>query len=345
MHTNLSLKTTRQSNFELLRIVAMFLVLVVHSDFRSLGSPTTEDIANSPLSACTRIFIQSLSVVCVDVFVLISGWFGIKPSWKGFGNFIFQCLYFGFGIYLFLLVTGRESFSFNSFMQYDPIKLHWFVLAYIGLYILSPILNAYVTTCSKQQLLYTLIAFYTFQTLYGWNSAASWVREGYSTFSFIGLYLLARYLNLYGSKETNALKYFVLYLGIAALNSIYATMYIYHPSARSAYAYVNPLVIIASCLLLMAFARMKIPTNKVINFVGKSAFSVYLFHTTPFTWNYFQTHIQQIFHTTNNVACLATILGFILIVYAFSIALDWPRRMLWDYAVSRFSAWKMRKTT
>lgn len=36
-------KTKRQSNIELLRIIAMFLVLVVHADFWSLGGPNAEE--------------------------------------------------------------------------------------------------------------------------------------------------------------------------------------------------------------------------------------------------------------------------------------------------------------
>ena len=39
----------RQSNIEILRIIAMFLVLVVHSDFVSLGYPTLEQLFANPL--------------------------------------------------------------------------------------------------------------------------------------------------------------------------------------------------------------------------------------------------------------------------------------------------------
>jgi len=66
-------KAERLSNIELLRIVAMFLVLVVHSDFFSLGAPTSMEIANSPMQSYVRIFIESFSIVCVNVFVMISG--------------------------------------------------------------------------------------------------------------------------------------------------------------------------------------------------------------------------------------------------------------------------------
>lgn len=50
---------------ELLRIIAMFLVLVVHADFFSLGAPTLYKIKENELSSLRRIFIQAISIRCV----------------------------------------------------------------------------------------------------------------------------------------------------------------------------------------------------------------------------------------------------------------------------------------
>ena len=70
----------RQSNIELLRVVSMFLILVVHVVYFSLGIPTQEMVVSSPVSSITHLFIMAVSFCAVDVFVLISGYFGIKPS-------------------------------------------------------------------------------------------------------------------------------------------------------------------------------------------------------------------------------------------------------------------------
>lgn len=64
---------SRLSNFELLRCLAMFLVLVVHADFFSLGEPSITNFTSISLSDMTRLFIEGVSIVCVNVFVLISG--------------------------------------------------------------------------------------------------------------------------------------------------------------------------------------------------------------------------------------------------------------------------------
>lgn len=64
---------TRASNMELLRLVAMFLVMVTHAVHLSLGILTSEKWFGSPLPTFLRMFVSQCSFVCVNVFVLISG--------------------------------------------------------------------------------------------------------------------------------------------------------------------------------------------------------------------------------------------------------------------------------
>ena len=56
MSKNLKMKNVRDSNMELLRIVAMLLVMIVHADFASLSVPTIEQCNASPLISFMRFF-------------------------------------------------------------------------------------------------------------------------------------------------------------------------------------------------------------------------------------------------------------------------------------------------
>ena len=58
---------------EALLLLAMFLVLAVHANNLSLGQPTVEAAVEAPVGTFTRMFLQQACIVCVDVFVLISG--------------------------------------------------------------------------------------------------------------------------------------------------------------------------------------------------------------------------------------------------------------------------------
>ena len=86
---------TRDSNMELLRIVAMLLLMVVHANFRALPKPDAAVIAAQPVSAFLQFLTEGFSIVGVNVFVMLSGWYGIRPRMVRFAELVFQLLFFG----------------------------------------------------------------------------------------------------------------------------------------------------------------------------------------------------------------------------------------------------------
>ena len=72
----------------------MVMVLILHADFQALGAPGAAEIVSKPISSSVRVLLEMMSIGAVNIFVLISGWFTIKPSVKGFSTFIFQWLFF-----------------------------------------------------------------------------------------------------------------------------------------------------------------------------------------------------------------------------------------------------------
>ena len=60
----------RQSNMELLRIIAMFLVLLVHADFFSLGAPSASDCVNASVDSSLKVFFE---LVLTYLFVSLDG--------------------------------------------------------------------------------------------------------------------------------------------------------------------------------------------------------------------------------------------------------------------------------
>lgn len=321
----------RQSNIELLRILAMFLVLVVHSAFWGTGAPDLKDFTTQPIPSFTKTIIESISIVCVNVFILISGWFGIKPSLKGFSNFIFQCAFFLFGIYIVFLVSGQTTPTFEGIKGcFCLTRANWFIRAYAALYILSPVLNAFIKYSSQRQYKYTLIVFYIFQTIYGWSEAATFIASGYSCFSFIGLYLLARYTKIYGF-------HFVTHWGgrIYILTVVVNTLLYYYMTRLGVwidiYAYVNPVVILGSLGMLTYFDKIKIRPNKYVNWVAKSSFAVFLLHSNPnIGVPVFKKFIMSIYDNFSGLECMFRIFVFLIFIFVAAIILDQPRKWLWN---------------
>jgi peptidoglycan/LPS O-acetylase OafA/YrhL len=104
-------RKTRDSNMELLRLVAMLLIMMVHASYRALPKPTPGSIADDPLSALLQIGVESFTVVGVNVFVMLSGWYGIRLRWSRLLELLFQVVFFA------LLCLGAVCVATGSLPQ------------------------------------------------------------------------------------------------------------------------------------------------------------------------------------------------------------------------------------
>ena len=194
----------RQSNMELLRLVAMMMILVMHMDYGAFGLPTAESVENAPMTTFGRIFVEHLCLVAVNVYVLISGWFGIRPKMKSFVRLMLQVAMYSIIITGAFLLLGKTTFKIGYVTDMLIIgKQYWFVVSYLLLYLVSPILNTFVEHSSKREFQWMLLVFFGFQFVYSWIFGLEEFAGGYSALSFMGLYLLARYVKIYENDNNN----------------------------------------------------------------------------------------------------------------------------------------------
>ena len=194
----------RQSNMELLRLVAMMMILVMHMDYGAFGLPTAESVENAPMTTFGRIFVEHLCLVAVNVYVLISGWFGIRPKMKSFVRLMLQVATYSIIITGAFLLLGKTTFKIGYVTDMLIIgKQYWFVVSYLLLYLVSPILNTFVEHSSKREFQWMLLVFFGFQFVYSWIFGLEEFAGGYSALSFMGLYLLARYVKIYENENEN----------------------------------------------------------------------------------------------------------------------------------------------
>ena len=135
---------SRDSNMELLRIVSMLLVLLVHADYLSLGAPTTEDVATHPTESFMKMLVYSISTVCVNCFVLLSGWYGIRPKLKRLGEFLFQVIFIcGTSLSIYLLCSQCWPGCTRSKRSGSPVILQAPVLHPMQPELHSPVASRY----------------------------------------------------------------------------------------------------------------------------------------------------------------------------------------------------------
>ena len=326
----------RLSNFELLRLVSMLLVLLLHGYGVALGNPSKMDFHLAPISASFRVLMESLSVVCVNVFVLISGWFGIKPSIKGLGGFLFQCLFFSVGITLLAPlfgIGGQLCIGDVGKMFFYGKYYYWFVKCYICLYILSPVLNSFVETAQKRVVLMVILSLFIIQTIYGWTGTMLDFDRGYSVLSFVLLYLMARYIRLFGGGvfELNKWLDLLVYLGLSlviAVIYIIAVNFDFAEIASHWLVFINPLAIFSSIFFLLFFSKLKFH-SRAINYLSRSAFAVYLFHLNIKIWDGFLETCYNSFTMNEGIKGILLVLSFLLAVYVISILIDQIRLLFW----------------
>lgn len=208
----------RQLNYELLRIIAMLMIVCLHylSKGGLLGNPARADMTASGYAAW---FVEAFCLVAVNVYVLISGYFGVdargsmgsmangkkaafmevlrKPFqiWK---QVFFYSMLFGCGA----LVVGVQEFDLYQFFSYCfPISTehYWFATSYIILCLIMPFLNAGISCMDQKEIKYLLIGllliFSVSKTVIPMQ--LPWDKYGYDSLWFVVLYLTGAYLKRY----------------------------------------------------------------------------------------------------------------------------------------------------
>lgn len=317
----------------------LFVVLMHVNGFKDLDPRTHDMVVDHTFFSASRFFLQSIVIVGVNVFILISGWFSIKASIKGLLKFVFQVAFLYFLVYVVLVALGLRPISVSHLLSCFTLG-YWFVHAYLILYIISPALNAFTEHASKKTFLNVVVIFLVYQTIYGWIKPVSEsIAMGYSPISFIGLYLLARYIRMYGKEilEWKSFKLWSIIIGVVVLNTGVALMLAWLGKGTMIeliYYYCSPLLIVQSLCLLILFSRMKFQ-SRFINWVASSCFAVYLIHMHPMVRDYFFEEVGKIWHMPNIGSIIGYFIALIITIFAVSILVDKLRITVWNIISKR----------
>ena len=319
----------RDSNVELLRIVAMLLVMLIHANFKSLGYPSHEELAASPIDSFVRFFIGALSSVCVNVFVLISGWYGIRFKLSGLGKLLFQTLFFIILLAPLLFVWKTQPMDFVHSLASN----YWFVTAYILLLILAPALNAFAEQTSKTMFKTVLIILFIYQILVSYIGNSAWYDDGYSPLAFLFLYLLARYMRVYPPRWSKLNKYtdLLIWAGLSLFIAICSiTLLHLQMGGGRMYNYTSPIIVASSAYFFLFFTKIRI-RSKAINWIGKSAFAAFLLHMHPLLFDHCYANVISNWHMSLSLPLTyALIAAYIILIFFVAILLDKIRQGVYD---------------
>ena len=190
----------RNSNIELLRIIAMFFIVAGHFISQS---------GNIEYSFCVNdfilVFLGSASRIAVNVFLIIGVWFMVDSKFSAdrILKLYIQVITYSLPITVAMLFLNRENVSIKDFARgFLPFwgRGLWFASAYITLMLFKPLLDK-ILNWNKKELGLLVGLMFVFISLV---STLPDVQEGYVIDSvwFLVVYLFAGYIKKYPFKIT-----------------------------------------------------------------------------------------------------------------------------------------------
>jgi len=330
---------TRESNLELLRIISIIMIIFYHFIYHT---NTLVESTNS-LNVVSNILV-ALIIIHVNIFILISGYFGYKSKFKiskllSINNamWFYTIIFTVIGL-LFLDVSITKLDIFKNFLPID-FNRYWFITTYLLLYLLMPILNIFINNSSKKKhlivLIFLFITFSIIPTLT--NGEVFNVVKGYSLYHFIFIYLLGAYLGKYKSSfKTNYL--LIIYFICAILNIVNHYLscsivgnpnslinYIGISLGESFLSYANPLIIIQAVAFFLLFTKLKIK-SPIINTIASCVLGIYLIHDNPILRAQYSN-----MPLSNNLTTLLIGVLFTIIVFISCLIIELLRKQLFKF--------------
>lgn len=335
----------RDSNIELLRIVAALFIIAVHCNglfLNPLWGGVNNWFSDGYVIGVSRIVVQNITVLGVDLFVLISGFYGIRPKLKSVIN-LFTCLvFFYMGCYIYNCFKGYDVWSVHGIYENLLAFSHknWFINCYLFLMLLSPIINAFVDSVNTCKLgVYTLV--YCLSTLYFGSimSNVFWAYNGgYSITVMVGVYLAGRYLGRI-TDSIDGIKYWHIILTFIGLITSMTFIRALAANEEAWLHYGSPITMAAAVTFFMLFYRMPKFHSKFINWIGASCLAPFILHTCDpmyswisrkdisfFTYDCYPLYFLKMLLVIGSVFVLAILLDKIRI-FIFSPLIKWSAKV------------------
>lgn len=280
----------RNSNIEVLRIVAMSTIVLSHFMGHAIHLTDT----NHSLYQIINPFLS-----CgVNIFFLISGYFQIKFSFKSLLKFIWMVMFFRIVnlIFLYCITQGVTMMDMvKSILFPVSSSSYWFLKVYMGLIIISPIICAGFKSISERTLLNVSIVFSVF-TFYSCFIGKNMINPtGFTLIQGLFCYTLGQII--YRKQSfINKIPTFVSLIGAFVVLVLTVLIYKYF-NFGAITNYNSPFCVFASILLFIGFLRFKF-SNKYVNSIAGASVGVYMLQDGDFGFLFLYDWLNEIWYST-----------------------------------------------
>jgi len=279
----------RKSNFDLLRIVAMIMVITIH--YVGWGGS-----ANNTKIGEANFFIAGilavLSQVGVNCFYLISGYFlkeGQNINWKKGVCFWGQILFYSVTVPIILALLGYIKLDLiTTIKTFLPIitNQYWFASIFIVVILISPLLSLMTNKLTNKQLRNLLIVVFfidSIQPMFFHNAIGE---DGYGLVHAIFMILIGNYIRKVDFSIKNKWIGLLIYFSGIGLGSVINIGWLVYFGERNKIIldYNSPFVIISSIYLFVFFKQLNFK-NVFVSKIAPYIFAVYLVNDNNYMRN------------------------------------------------------------
>ena len=335
----------RNSSIELLRIIAMFMILmchfIVHNGYDVLKLPL------GPERIFFQLVMQSGGAIGVDIFFSISAWFfldreqTIKSNLKRVWIMERELLFWSLILATFYLVFDRADLSMKLMAKsVMPLSMNvwWYATAYAIFLALLPFLSKGLKALGRE---YHLALAATVLIIWGLTSfIPKTLGDSALTgvFGFIYLFILISaykwYMKPFTTKQVwlmtgIGLGFFLLYTAASATLSLLGhDMGIYITDKWRL-----PVIMVGFGMFLL-FGRVTFH-NRTINRIAQSAFAVYLITDYAASEKLLWVRLFNLQNLYQQPLAILQILSILLAIYAVCTLLDFIRQALFAATIDR----------
>ncbi len=287
--STISVNKGRQSNIELLRIVAMVMIVASHFGVHG-GFNYGEEIS---LNSVWITFFGSGGKLGVDIFMLISGYFAVMSTRFRFSRVLrlwLQGFFYAVGIYLVLVLTKTVKFkTVDLLLNFIPVSgnIWWFLTCFFILTLLSPLIHRMYRSVSQSAFKKALAVMTVFWILsYTFLNLNGFANELVSMFY---MYSIGAYIRLWRDEKTNRPVVCIIAAVFIMLLSCGLTIGMkqivtkdYQRFVANYFGSTSLFVVAAAVLLFLGFKNIRMGSIRWLNAISAATFGVYLIHEDPF---------------------------------------------------------------
>lgn len=290
------IKQPRASNFELLRIICMLLIIAGHLTNQS----GILDVQGLTTNKSIAVVLGSAFGIADNVFVMIGAWFLVDKQFETnrITKIYLQIATYVIPITIFMMLFQKSYMGPKEIVRGlfpwggSPL---WFGSVYIEMLLLTPFLNLLLNQIRRTKILLILLfvintipSSFLFRNDFFYSGELVW---------FCFIYLLMGYIKK--NKKDSALEkrtcllgtigiYFMLltiYFGVEYVSSVSVQLKKINDSLSLSTYYIERYHTIpaffCSVFLFFFFQKTELKYSKVINSISKGCFGVYILHQAP----------------------------------------------------------------